>query len=322
VSRTDWCFFWGSLVVILLLSAGIGLLAGGVTLSPSHVLDKGFRAILELHVARVTMGAIAGAGLCVAGCILQAILRNPLAEPYVLGISSGGGLGAALAIVMGLPTGCLPITAFFGAMGATMLVYRLASVGGRRQAYTLILAGVVVGSMLSSILLFLVMTGPQHRLHNVMWWLLGDLQVTDWHLLKIVGCVAMAGILLALLFGRQLDVLALGEESAGHLGLHVERAKLLFLALASLIAGSIVAACGLVGFVGLVIPHLVRLTVGASHRRLLPACVLFGASSLILADAAAQTLLSPRIVPIGVVTTLLGGPFFLFLLRSHGRGRF
>ena len=277
--------------------------------------------IVRLRVARIILAVVAGAGLSTAGVIFQALLRNALAEPYVLGVSSGAGLGAALAIVLGLSAvgvWTLPGMAFAGALGTILLVYALARTGsGVVPAQTLLLSGAIVNAVLGSLLMFLVSVARAEDLHNVVWWLLGNLQVFDWRLLRVVTGVVGVGTVVTVVLSRDLNLLALGEEPAAHLGLPVERAKLVFFLVASLMTGATVAACGLIGFVGLMIPHTVRLWIGPDHRRLVPASALAGAAFLVLADSFARTVMAPLEIPIGVITALLGGPFFLFLLRRR-----
>jgi iron complex transport system permease protein len=278
-------------------------------------------SIVRLRGARVLLAAVTGAALSTAGVIFQAILRNPLAEPYVLGISSGAGLGAACAIVLGLHVvgaWTVPGIAFAGALGTILAVYALArTAGGGVPAQTLLLSGAIVHAVLGSLLMFLVSVVPSEDLHNVVWWLLGNLQIFDWQLLQVVAIVIVAGLAITSLCARDLNVLALGEEPAAHLGLHVERTMQAFFLVASLITGATVAVCGLIGFVGLIVPHAVRLTIGPDHRRLVPAAALAGAAFLVLADTFARTIMAPLEIPIGVITAMLGGPFFLFLLKRR-----
>jgi iron complex transport system permease protein len=309
----------GLLLLALVAACLVSLLAGAVPLPANDVWHSG---IFRLRLARTALGVVAGAGLSVAGVIFQAILRNPLAEPYVLGVSSGAGLGAALAIVLGLSAAAgawtLPATAFAGALVTILLVYALARTPtGTAPVQTLLLSGVVVSAVLGSILMFVVSMSPSEKLHGIVWWLLGNLQVFDWGLLRIVSAVVAAGLAVSILFARDLNLMALGEEPAAHLGLDVEWTKKLFFLLASLMTGATVAACGLIGFVGLIVPHTVRLLVGPDHRRLVTASALAGATFLVLADSVARTLIAPREVPIGVITAMLGGPFFLGLLRRR-----
>ena len=306
------------LLLALVAACAVSLLAGAVPLPADDWWRSG---IFRLRLARTVLSVVAGAGLSVAGVIFQAILRNPLAEPYVLGVSSGAGLGAVLAIVLGLSTAgawTLPATAFAGAMATILLVYALARTPtGTAPVQTLLLSGVVVSAVLGSILMFVVSIAPSEKLHSVVWWLLGNLQIFDWELLHIVSAVVAAGLAVSVLFGRDLNLMALGEEPAAHLGLDVEWTKQLFFLLASLMTGATVAACGLIGFVGLIVPHTVRLLVGPDHRRLVTASALAGAAFLVLADSVARTIVAPREVPIGVITAMLGGPFFLGLLRKR-----
>ena len=304
------------LLAVLLLACLLSVFAGAVRVSVGEMLDS---PIVRLRLARILLAIIVGAGLSVAGVIFQALLRNPLAEPYVLGVSSGAGLGAAIAILLGLAafgTWTLPAMAFAGALCTILLVYNLArTAGGAVPVHTLLLSGVIVSAVLGSILMFLVSISSARRLHSVVWWLLGNLQIFDRTLLWIVTAVVVAGLAAAILFARDLNLMTLGDEPAAHLGLNVEQTKKMFFLLASLITGASVAACGLIGFVGLIVPHSVRLAIGPDHRRLVPASALAGAAFLVLADTFARTVIAPIEIPIGVVTAFLGGPFFLFLLR-------
>lgn len=309
---------YGVLLVALVAACALSVCSGAVRVPLADMVGSN---IIQLRVARIVLCIIAGAGLSVAGVIFQSLLRNPLAEPYVLGISSGAGLAAALAIILGLSAAgawVLPGMAFVGAIGTITLVYALASTGvGAVPVHTLLLSGTIVNAVLGSILMFLVSVAPSEDLHNVVWWLLGNLQVFDWQLLRVVGVVVAAGLTVTLVLSRDLNLMTLGDEAAAHLGLHVERTKRVFLLVASLMTGATVAACGLIGFVGLIVPHSVRLAVGPDHRRLVPASALAGAAFLVLADSFARTVIAPIEIPIGVITALLGGPFFLFLLRRR-----
>lgn len=311
-------FFLG-LLGILAAAAALGMMAGGVVLSPAEILQREPRPLFLLHLGRVLLGIAAGAGLAAAGTVFQAVLRNPLADPFILGTSSGAGLGAALAIILGGGVFHLPLAAFVGAMAATALVHRLARVRGRTTIHTLLLAGVVVGSVLNSLLVFTISTSSREAVHGVLWWLLGNLQVWDWNHLGLVAGTVMAGSLLAAAFAPQLNALTLGDEAAAHLGVRVERARWGFFALGSLITGAVVSACGIIAFLGMAVPHMVRMALGPDHRTLIPASVLAGAILLVTADGLAQTILAPTVVPVGVITALLGGPFFLFLLRRKRR---
>lgn len=318
-NKKDWTLY----TVLILALAGsciLSLFAGAVGVAPSEMFDS---QIIRLRLARILLGVVVGAGLSVAGVILQALLRNPLAEPYVLGISSGAGLGAVVAIVLGvgaMGVWSLPMMAFVGAIATIFLVYSLArSAGGVVPVHTLLLSGVIVSAVLGSIVMFIVSIGSSENLHNVVWWLLGNLQIFDWQLVRIAAIVVVSGLAVTIIFARDLNVMTLGEEPAAHLGLNVEQTKKLFFVVASLMTAATVAACGLIGFVGLIVPHSTRLIVGPDHRRLIPASALAGACFLVLTDSFARTVIAPLEIPIGVVTAFLGGPFFLFLLRQKKR---
>ena len=306
----------GLLTLALAVACLLSMLAGPASLGAANLWQSG---ILPLRLARTINGAIAGAGLSVAGVVFQALLRNPLAEPYVLGVSSGAGVGAALAIVLGITAAgvwTLPCMAFAGALATILLVYGLARTpAGTVPAPTLLLSGVIVSAVLGSLLMFVVSVAPSEKLHSVVWWLLGSLQILDRGLLNAVAGIVLVGIALIIVFARDLNLMALGEEPASHLGLNVERARLGFFLAASLITGATVAACGMIGFAGLIVPHTMRLILGPDHRRLVIASALAGGAFLVSADVAARTILAPQEIPIGVVTALLGGPFFLVLLR-------
>jgi iron complex transport system permease protein len=304
------------LVVVLAGACFFSLFAGAVRIPLDEMFESG---IIRLRVARILLAVVAGAGLSVAGAVFQALLRNPLAEPYILGVSSGAGLGAASAIVLGIgamSVWSVPAMAFVGSVLTILTVYRLASEpNGVVPVYTLLLAGVIVNAALSSVLMFIVSSSSSNELHNVVWWLLGNLQIFDWRLLQLVSLVILSCLFIVSMMSHKLNIITLGEEPASHLGLNVEATKKIFFLLASLMTASAVAACGLIGFVGLIIPHCVRLAIGPDHRRLVLASALAGAVFLVLADSFARTVIAPTEIPIGVVTTFIGGPFFLFLLK-------
>ena len=317
--ESNWIIY-GGLLAALAGACAISMFAGAVRVP----LDEMFQSsIVELRVARILLAIVAGAGLSVSGVVFQALLRNPLAEPYVLGVSSGAGLGAATAVILHLSIvsiWMLPAMAFLGALGTILLVYALArQPGGAAPIHTLLLSGIMISSVFGSLLMFLVSLSSSENLHNVIWWLLGNLQIFDWGLLRAAAAVVGFGVVATVVLSRDLNVMALGEEPAAHLGLDVEQTKKLFFLLAALMAGATVAACGLIGFVGLIVPHSVRLAIGPDHRRLVPASALAGATFLVLADSLARTVIAPVEIPIGVVTAFVGGPFFLFLLRRKKR---
>ncbi|KPK97851.1 MAG: hypothetical protein AMJ95_06920 [Omnitrophica WOR_2 bacterium SM23_72] len=305
------------LLYLLLLgaSATFGLCFGPVRISIPELFSAGNSAILHLRMIRVILGLVAGAGLAVAGVIFQGILRNALAEPYVLGVSSGAGLGAVLALFFNLSVKSLPIAAFTGAILAMIIVYQLAKINGQVSTQGLILSGVIVGAVFSSLLLFFVSISPNEAMHGITWWLLGSLEAWDIKLLIAVVILVALGIGIAIYFGRDLNAISLGEEEARHLGVNVPLVKKILFVVASLITGSIVCVCGIIGFVGLIIPHAIRAVCGSDHRIVLPASALSAGAFLIFADTLGRTLMPPVEVPIGVITALIGGPIFIVLLR-------
>ncbi|NIA06328.1 MAG: iron chelate uptake ABC transporter family permease subunit [Actinobacteria bacterium] len=298
------------------------VVALGLVLGPSGFCVNDW-TIIKLRLGSVLLAAVAGAGLSVAGAVLQGVLRNPLADPYVLGMSGGAGLGYGLVVISGavaLGSWVLPAGAFAGALGCMVLVYMLAKTGQNIPVSTLLLAGVIVGAMTGALLMFIISVGSYEQMHDMVWWMLGNLQVTDWKLPLLVGAATAIGIVLAWVFSRELNVMVLGEEEASFLGVRVELAKKLFFVVASLMTGAVVSVCGLIGFVGLIIPHAVRLAIGPDNRTLIPVAAIVGAGFLILANTFAQVIIAPKVLPIGVVTAFLGGPFFIYLLRRRRKG--
>ncbi len=301
----------------LILGASLLLGAGGFSQLDWH--NAIGRAILALRLHRVIAGFVVGAGLASSGVVLQALLRNPLADPYILGVSSGAGLGAALAIVSGLAaiTGVLPLSAFGAAILTLSLVVLLAHHGGAPSIYGLLLSGVIISAMCSSILMLIISLAPIEGLHSITWWLLGNLQVMSSRLLLISSLLIAIGMLGIWGLARDLNALTLGREMAYHLGIRTELAVGLGLGLATLTTAAAVSLAGLIGFVGLIVPHYMRSLVGPDHRRLVPAAALAGGWFLVLCDTLARTALAPREIPVGVITALIGGPFFLMLLRQR-----
>ncbi len=280
--------------------------------------------VLEVRLPRVLLGGVVGAGLAVVGAALQALVRNPLADPFLLGISSGASLGAVAVIVSGvmlLGASLTPmVAAFAGSMATLAAVYLLARSGGRLPTTRLVLAGVAISYVLSALTNLLLATAADpHLLKSVMFWTLGSLAGTGWATLPLPTVVVGAGLVVVLLCARSLNLLFAGEEAAGTLGLDVHRFRVGMFVLVSLMTGVMVAISGAIGFVGLMLPHAVRLLVGADHRRVLPATALAGAAFLIVADIAARTVAAPQELQIGVLTALCGGPFFVWLLRRRAR---
>lgn len=276
--------------------------------------------LFELRVPRVLLGAVVGAALAVSGTLFQALFRNPMADPAIIGVSSGAALGA-IAVILGTGgalAGGLSVAgaAFVGAAAVAFLVYRLARIGPAVQVATLLLAGIAVAAVISAVI-SLVMAFSGEQIRSIYFWLLGGLQARGWQALTVATPLVAVGVAVAVATVRDLNLVALGEERAAQLGVEVERFKRLTLSTGALLAAAAVSVAGVIGFVGLMTPHILRLVLGADHRRLLPATILGGATLMVLADLAARTVLAPEEIPVGAVTALLGGPFFLYLLRRE-----
>nr|WP_309226150.1 iron ABC transporter permease [Streptomyces lunaelactis] len=323
------------LLAALALAVVAGLALGSVRIPPGDVLailggraePSPFRTIvLDVRLPRVLLGAVVGAGLAVVGTVLQALVRNRLADPFLLGISSGASAGAVLVLVLGIGGGitttvAMPAAAFAGALLALVLVYTLSRSGGTMTGGRLVLAGVAVSYILSALTtLVLVVSGRPEHVQEAMFWSLGGLGSARWDSLLLPAAVLAVGIAALIALARPLDLLLAGEEGATVLGLDTSRFRAAAFVLASLVTAVMVAASGAVGFVGLMVPHAARMAVGATHRTLLPVAALGGAVVLVAADLAARTVAAPQDIPVGVLTALTGGPLFLLLMRRRPEG--
>ncbi|MEF9915548.1 iron ABC transporter permease [Streptomyces sp. P5-A9] len=291
---------------------------GSGTAPPDPALDQ---IVWNFRAPRVVLAALAGAGLAVSGAVLQSAVSNPLADPTVLGFSYGATLGAVMAITLAGSAAVAGIgvstAAFLGAMAAGALVFALGQRRGRMAPTRLVLAGVAVGYVFLSATSFVQLQATPNELRTVLFWTLGSVAGAQWDQLPTVAVVVIATTVLLSLFGRRLNVLLAGDESATALGADVNRLRLVLLVLSALLTGTVIAVAGGIGFVGLMIPHLVRLSTGADHRRLLPLTALLGAVYLVLVDLLSRTLDRPNELPLGILTALLGAPFFLWLLRRN-----
>jgi iron complex transport system permease protein len=278
----------------------------------------------NVRIPRVLLAGLVGAALACSGTAMQAIFRNSMADPFVIGVSSGAAVGAAIAGLLGLAAiiGVFapPMFAFVGAVIAAFSVYMLGSVRGKIYVDSLLLSGVAVAAFLGAMVSFLIYFARQ-QYHQLIFWLLGSLTLASWEVVQILVFPIVAGAVVIFLYGRDLDALLLGEETAHNLGANPEFLKKLMLFVSALMAAAAVAFTGIIGFVGLIIPHISRLIVGSSHRTLVPAATLSGAIFLILADTLARTAVAPTELPVGIITALCGGPFFLYLLRRNSMGR-
>ena len=275
-----------------------------------------FDILFQIRLPRILLAAAVGGSLATAGAGYQALLRNPLAEPYLLGISNGAAVGTMIALVFfGAMEWTRPILAFSGALVATFAVYRLARGRAGATPERLILAGVIVTTFLSSVIVFVTVMMDATRIRSFTFWLLGDLSGASKALLPVTIVVAIAGTLALTLNARSLNLLMLGERDAFDLGVEVGRVRIVVFLVASLLVGSSVAASGSVGYVGLVVPHLARLSLGSDNRISIPAAALGGALFVIIADTVARTIIAPRELPVGAITALIGAPLFIYLLR-------
>ncbi len=330
----------GSVVAMLLHQLGLPV---PITWQPT---DE--QILLQVRLPRVATAILVGAALAEAGVVFQGLLRNPMADPYIIGTSGGAALGATIAMMLpfltvSLPAGLpdlgsvigslplpsefrdslatalgfspVPILAFLGALASVMIVYNLARVGPRTPVVTLLLAGFATSSLLAAVMSFLMLISGS-ALQRIVFWTMGGLAVLGWSQLAVVGPLILGSIVAAYPLAWDLNVFLLGEEEAANLGLNVERRKLYLLILGSLLTGAAIALSGLVGFVGLVIPHVTRLLLGPDHRLLLPAAALIGAIFLLLADLVARTIMAPTEMPVGIITALVGAPLFIYLLRK------
>jgi iron complex transport system permease protein len=290
---------------------------GAAVSSPDYTI------LFSVRLPRIILAAIVGAGLSTAGAVFQGLLRNPLADPYILGISGGAAVGAVLGIIAGvvfLPFG-VPVLAFAGSLITIVAVFGAAGRRRETQTGTLLLAGVIVNAFCTAAIMFLISTRAGSRLHGVMFWLMGDLGLADTGQILLGGVVLLVGCIVIYRNARALNLLIVGEDQALQLGVNVETVRRILFFAASFITAAAVSLSGLIGFVGLLVPHLIRMSFGSDFRLLLPASFLFGASFLVAADTLARTALAPTELPVGVITALCGAPFFIYLLRKTEAGR-
>ncbi|MBW1722344.1 MAG: iron ABC transporter permease [Deltaproteobacteria bacterium] len=317
------------LVLGSLLVAGASLVLGTADISPGKLLsllagklqesDPARLILLRIRLPRILLSGIVGFALSLGGVVFQAILRNPLAEPFILGISSGAAFGAILGILAGFSFNMgIPITAFAGALATILLILALGSRQMGMESSTILLTGVIVNAFFTAIIMFVISTTADSRLHTMLFWLYGDLSQSRYIPLAVLTPVLLAGSVVLYAHARHLNLMTAGEEVASQLGVEVERTKKVCLVIISLVIGLVVSFSGLIGFVGLIVPHLTRMALGSDHRLLIPAASIGGAAFLVAADTIARTVISPNEIPVGVVTAFLGAPFFIYLLKTRG----
>lgn len=331
-----WCVIMGSLSVVALILAVVCLQLGTqyiglgklISVLSSALLDQPTDndvlkttnvILLQVRLPRVFLGFLVGVCLASVGVALQALLRNPLADPYVLGVSSGAALGVAVAVLFGIGTtvlafSLLPVCGFLGGLVALLVVYRMAATYDRLPIHSVLLAGVILNAIFSALIMFITSIMEPNRSFGMMAWLMGSLTAPAYPALAALSVYLLAGLVLLFKQVRVLNILALGEEPARSLGIDTERAKRVIFLVSALLTGAVVSVSGMIGFIGMIIPHAVRLVIGADHRLLLPASALVGGIFLMLADTIARTFFVPSEVPVGIITALAGGPFFVYLL--------
>jgi iron complex transport system permease protein len=309
--------------VLRVIASRLPLVGGAV--DASDVDDSLAWPVLHLRLPRVLLAIAVGAALAVAGAVMQSFFQNPMASPYILGVASGASLGVAVAFTTGLGAAAgvsavglsaPSVLAFIGAVGVTFLVYALSRRGGRTNTTLLLLTGIAVGTFVGALAYLLMFLSSTQTIGQVLAWVMGGIKDRSWNELAVAGPVTVVGVVFVRFFARDLNVMLMGAETAQHLGVHVERTRLVLLVVSSLLTAVAVAAVGILGFVGLVVPHVMRLLVGPDHRALLPASVLGGALLVVGADAAVKAVFHEQ-VPLGVLTTLVGCPFFILLLARR-----
>ncbi len=331
---------FGVLILILLLAALIAVMTGaaGIPLSrllPALGIGQGVPDALardqlvlwSIRLPRVALAAMVGALLAAAGALMQGVFRNPLADPALVGVSSGAALAAAVTIVVGdkfllatimtLPVEILPLAAFAGALAATLVLYRIATHHSRTSIAIFLLGGLAIAALVNAGIGLLIFLADDRQLRDITFWMLGSLGGATWQKVLAVLPFLLATIAAMPMMARGLDLLVLGEAEAFHMGVAVERLKRIAIVVIALAIGAAVSVSGIIGFVGIVVPHLLRLVVGPGHRMLLPASLILGAALMLCADTFARTLASPAELPIGIVTAAIGAPFFLVLLLRH-----
>ena len=320
-----------ALVVGIILSSAIGQFPVAVTEVIGSILDRmglhtpwapveelHHQALWQIRFPRVAMAVLVGAALAIAGTVMQAIFGNPLAEPGVVGVSSGAALGAAFAIATGVTlfgSAGVAVFAFAGGVLATLLVYATARANGRTEVVTLLLTGIAINAFAGAGLALMTFLSDTGSREQIIFWQLGSLNGSRWSEVGVVAVLGVAGASVAFASARRYDLLALGERTASHLGVRVERLRVVSIFVVAILTGAAVAYVGIISFVGLVVPHALRMVMGPGHKALLPASALGGAVLLLFADVVARTAVTGAELPIGLLTSLIGGPFFFFLLR-------
>jgi iron complex transport system permease protein len=322
------------LMVVMLIAVGTGSVDIPANVAIAILLSKAgitttteFTNVQEsvlwiVRLPRVVMGALVGAGLAVAGAMLQGVFRNPLADPGLIGVSSGAAMGSVAVVMLGITTldlFTIPVGGFIGALLVTLMVYKLSQRSGRTDITTMLLVGLAVNAIAGSATGIMTFMADDPRLRSVTFWTMGGLNDALWDFVKASSPFILLTIIIAPFMGRALNLFSLGETEARHLGIETERTKHIALILSTIATGAAVAAAGFIGFIGLIVPHLIRLVAGPDHRLLLPACALGGASLVVGADVLARTIAEPAEIPVGLIAAIIGGPFFLIMILRTQR---
>ena len=279
--------------------------------------------LLSVRLPRILLAGIVGCGLAIVGAAFQGLFRNPLADPHILGVSSGAALGATIAILSGVSLwigslGFIAICAFAGAIITVFLVYSISGIGGKNHLTSMLLTGTAISTMLSSVI-SLLMTLNRDKLENVYMWTLGSFSNASWGKIRFAGGMVAVGTMVILMFANDLNVMLTGEDSAKSLGIQILKVKRIIILVSSLLVGACVSVSGIIGFVGLLIPHCTRLLIGPDHKKLLPCCCFIGAIFMMICDTIARCIIEPSELPVGVITALFGAPYFIFLLYYNQR---
>jgi iron complex transport system permease protein len=313
----------GGLVIIAVVASAFGTVHISMLRAARDAASPDRAILMSVRLPRVLIGAAVGAILAAVGAALQALVRNPLAEGGILGISGGGAMGAIIAMVAAAKLGggedIVPMGAFAAALLSTFAVYRISLVRGRLEPFTLLLAGVIFNAFWGAAIMLVNSVVNFFFVRTIIFWLMGSFEAPTWREVAICTVVALGGGAILIAYARDLNLLSLGDEEAGVLGVNVERLRRTIFIVTSLMIGVAVSVSGIITFVGLIVPHILRMTLGADHRLLLPASIIGGAGFTIGADLMARTIIAPAELPVGAITALFGGPFFIFVLRREGR---
>ena len=334
------------LAMVLVVELFLSLLLGSVDLSLQDIWQTVINGIISdksvdapgqgplhdiiwiLRIPRVLLACIAGAGLAVCGVVMQAIIKNPLADPYIMGISSGASLGATVAILLGLGSGVfsnfIGVAAFLGALGVSVLVLLLANIGSGVNAVKLLLIGMALSMVCSALSSFVVyFAQDKDGIQTITFWLMGSFAGADWLSLPVVSAIIICGILFFVIQNRVLDMMLFGDETAITLGIDIRKYRQIYMLISSLMVGFIVYSAGMIGFVGLLVPHVARIAIGTEHRFLLPMSGLMGAILLVLADVVCRSLIEHTEIPVGIIISLIGAPCFVYMIirKAYGFGR-